>query len=267
MQESDLHRKASVISNAALCADHYLLAFREDRLANTSHPGQFINLRIDNREELLLRRPFSIARVEPQTSLVEVAYRVVGKGTAAMTSLKAGDTLDLIGPLGRGFRLPDKRENCLLIGGGVGLAPLWGLADRLSRNQNGVFALLGFRSKDVVFGIEVFRGYGAEVVAATDDGSYGLKGFVSDHVESNLKRSFDRAYVCGPPLMIRAIVSVLRKAGIKGEASVEEKMGCGFGVCLSCAVNVKKNGVVEKQRACTEGPVFDIDDMVWDDEA
>ncbi len=267
MRESDLHRKASVVANAALCPDHYLLVMREGGLASTSQPGQFINLRINNREELLLRRPFSIARVEPETSLVEIAYRVVGKGTAAMSRLKPDDTLDLIGPLGKGFHLPDGRENCLLIGGGVGLAPLWGLADRLSRKQNSIFALLGFRSGDVVFGIEVFRGYGAEVIVATDDGSYGLKGFVSDHVEKTLNRSFGRAYVCGPSLMLRAIVPLLREAGIKGEASVEERMGCGFGVCLSCAVNVKKNGVVEKQRACTEGPVFDIDEMVWDDEA
>ena len=183
-----------------------------------------------------------------------------------MSGLRPGETVDLMGPLGKGFHLPDGRENCLLIGGGVGLAPLWGLADRLSRKGSRIFALLGFRSSDVVFGVDVFRGYGAEVTVATDDGSYGVKGFVTDHVRETLKRSFDRAYVCGPPPMLRAIVPMLLGAGIKGEASVEERMGCGFGVCLSCAVNVKKDGVVEKLRACTEGPVFDIEEMVWGDE-
>lgn len=267
MKESDLHRSVSVVENRPLCADHYILVLRGDELARVSHPGQFVNLKINNREELLLRRPFSIARTHPEGALFEIVYRVVGKGTAAMAGLKSGDTLDLMGPLGKGFQLSEGPENCLLIGGGVGIAPLWGLADRLSRKQSRIIALLGFRSSDVIFGIDVFRGNGAEVIVTTDDGSHGLKGFVSDHVEEVLKRSIDRAYVCGPPLMLRAIVPLLRKAGVRGEASVEEKMGCGFGVCLSCAINVKKNGVVEKQRVCTEGPVFDIEEMVWNDEA
>ncbi len=187
MKESDLHRNASVVENRPLCADHYLLVMREDELARVSHPGQFVNLKINNREELLLRRPFSIARTHPEGSLFEIVYRVVGKGTAAMKDLKPGDILDLMGPLGKGFHLPEAQKNCLLIGGGVGLAPLWGLADRLSQNQNRIVALLGFRSSDVIFGIDVFQGYGAEIIVTTDDGSYGLKGFVSDHVEKVLK--------------------------------------------------------------------------------
>lgn len=267
MKESDLHRNVSVVENRPLCADHYLLVMREDELARVSHPGQFINLKINNREELLLRRPFSIARTHPEGSLFEIVYRVVGKGTAAMKDLKPGDILDLMGPLGKGFHLPEARKNCLLIGGGVGLAPLWGLADRLSQNQNRIVALLGFRSSDVIFGIDVFQGYGAEIIVTTDDGSYGLKGFVSDHAEKVLKGPIDRVYVCGPPLMLKAVIPLLRTAGIEGEASVEEKMGCGYGVCLSCAINITKDGVVEKQRVCTEGPVFNLEELVLDDEA
>jgi dihydroorotate dehydrogenase electron transfer subunit len=266
MKESDLHRNACVIENRPLCADHYLLVMREDELARLSQPGQFVNLKINNREELLLRRPFSIARTHPEGSLFEIVYRVVGKGTAAMKDLKPGDILDLMGPLGKGFHLPEGQKSCLLIGGGVGLAPLWGLADRLSQNGNRVVALLGFRSSDVIFGIDVFRGYGAEILVTTDDGSYGLKGFVSDHVEKVLKDPIDRVYVCGPPLMLKAVVSLLRVAGIEGEASVEEKMGCGYGVCLSCALDITKDGVVEKQRVCTEGPVFDLEELALDDE-
>ena len=267
MKESDLHRNACVVENRPLCADHYLLIMRKDELARLSHPGQFVNLKINNREELLLRRPFSIARTHPEGSLFEIVYRVVGKGTAAMKDLKPGDILDLMGPLGKGFHLPEGQKRCLLIGGGVGLAPLWGLADRLSQNGNRVVALLGFRSSDVIFGIDVFRGYGAEILVTTDDGSYGLKGFVGDHAEKVLKGTIDRVYVCGPPLMLKAVIPLLRAAGIKGEASVEEKMGCGYGVCLSCAITITKGGVVEKQRVCTEGPVFNLEELVLDDEA
>jgi dihydroorotate dehydrogenase electron transfer subunit len=267
MKESDLHRNVSVVENRPLCADHYLLVMRGDELARVSYAGQFVNLRINNREELLLRRPFSIARTHPEGSLFEIVYRVVGKGTAAMKDLKPGDILDLMGPLGKGFHLPEARKNCLLIGGGVGLAPLWGLADRLSQNQNRIVALLGFRSSDVIFGIDVFQGYGAEIIVTTDDGSYGLKGFVSDHAEKVLKGPVDRAYVCGPPLMLKAVIPLLRAAGIEGEASIEEKMGCGYGVCLSCAINIAKDGAIEKQRVCTEGPVFDLEELVLDDEA
>ena len=132
MKELRFHRLATVIENRRLCTDHYLLIIEDNELAKTTLPGQFINLKINNREELLLRRPFSMARPILERSSVEIVYRVVGKGTAAMKDLKPGDMLDLMGPLGKGFHLPEEPKNCLLIGGGVGLAPLWGLADRLS---------------------------------------------------------------------------------------------------------------------------------------
>ena len=266
MEKSRFHHSATVIENRLLCTDHYLLILKDDDLSKTILPGQFVNIRINHREELLLRRPFSIASTSPEQSLVEIVYRIVGKGTTAMKGLLPGDILDLLGPLGREFSLPEQSMECLLIGGGVGIAPLLGLVKNLSQNRNRVFALLGFRSSDYIYGIDVFRNLGVETIVTTDDGSVGLKGFLSDHLEEILRRQIDRAYVCGPPLMLKAVIPMLRKANIKGEVSVEEKMGCGFGVCLSCVVNVKKNGTVEKQRACTEGPVFDIAEIVLNDE-
>lgn len=267
MEKSRLHHKATVIENRLLCTDHYLLALRNDGISKTVLPGQFINILINQREELLLRRPFSVARTNPEQSSVEVIYRIVGKGTAAMKGLIPGDTLDLLGPLGKGFNLPGQPMECLLVGGGVGIAPLWGLAKDLSQGKNRIIALLGFRSRDYIYGIDVFRDYGVETFVTTDDGSIGLKGFVSDHLEEILKKQIDRAYVCGPPLMLKAVIPMLRRAHIKSEVSVEEKMGCGFGACLSCVVNVKIDGAVEKKRACTEGPVFDAAEIVLDDEA
>jgi dihydroorotate dehydrogenase electron transfer subunit len=266
MGKSKFQHKATVIQNRLLCTDHYLLVLKDDGLSKTVLPGQFINILINHREELLLRRPFSIARANPEQSSVEIVYRVVGKGTTTMKSLPPGTIVDLLGPLGKGFSLLEQPMECLLIGGGVGIAPLWGLAKSLSQGRNRIIALLGFRSCDYIYGIDVFRDYGVETFVTTDDGSSGLKGFASDHLEEILRRRIDRAYVCGPPLMLKAIIPMLRRANIKGEVSVEEKMGCGFGACLSCVVNVRINGAVEKQRACTEGPVFDVAEIVMDDE-
>ncbi len=261
----DLHRTASVIENSQLCINHYLLVLEDAELAKAVLPGQFINLKIRNREELLLRRPFSIARARPEQSSVEIVYQVVGKGTAAMRDLGPGERVDLLGPLGKGFHLPEKEENCLLIGGGCGVAPLWALADCLFQKGNTIIALLGFRSSSYVFGIDVFKAHQVETIVTTDDGSDGLKGFASEHAEEVLKRPIDRVYVCGPTPMLKAVIPMIRRAGRKGEVSVEEKMGCGYGVCLSCAVPVRKNGVLEKQRACKEGPVFDIEEVEPDD--
>lgn len=266
MEKSSLQHKATVIENRKLCRDHYLLVLQKEHLSKAVLQGQFVNIRIHSKEELLLRRPFSVARSNPERSLVEIVYRVVGKGTAAMTGLSPGETVDVLGPLGKGFCLPEQPMTCLLIGGGVGIAPLWGVAKGLSERRSQIIALLGFRSLDAVYGLDVLRDYGSETIVATDDGSFGLRGLVSDHVEGILKRKIDRVYVCGPPLMLKAVIPMIRREKIRGEVSVEERMGCGFGVCLSCAVHVRKEGVVEKQRACTEGPVFDVEEIVLDDE-
>jgi len=265
-KRTSLHITATVVKNTRLCSEHYCLTLRNDLLASTTKPGQFVNLRIDGRDDLLLRRPFSVAMTRPLKSLLEIVYRVVGQGTRSMTELSRGEKVDLMGPLGTGFHLPEKPMNCLLLGGGVGVAPLWGLAAQLSKKKNKVIALLGFRSSDRVFGEDIFRRHHVETIVTTDDGSYGLKGFVSDHVEEVLKHPLDHAYVCGPDSMLKAVLPKIRRAGIKGEVSLEERMGCGYGVCLSCVANILEDGVVEKKRICTEGPVFDLEHLVLSNE-
>src|SRR4030042_2483892 len=189
--ESSLHITAIVVKNTPLCTGHYCLTLKHDLLAKRTQPGQFVNLRIHGRDVLLLRRPFSGAATQPARSLFEIVYRVVGQGTRTMTELSRGEEVDLIGPLGTGFHLPEEPMNCLLLGGGVGIAPLWGLAAQLFKKKNKVIALLGFRSSDKVFGEEIFRKLHAETIVTTDDGSYGLKGLVSDHLEKILDRPID----------------------------------------------------------------------------
>lgn len=135
-----------------------------------------------------------------------------------------------------------------------------------SHGGNKVIALLGFQSLDRVFGEDVFHKYNAQVVVTTDDGSYGLKGFASDHLEEILKRQIDRVYVCGPMPMLKAVIPMIKRENVKGEVSLEEKMGCGYGACLSCVTKIWKDGIVERERVCTEGPVFRLEEVVLDDE-
>jgi dihydroorotate dehydrogenase electron transfer subunit len=265
-EKCSLHITATVVKNSCLCSEHYCLTLKSDILAKSTKPGQFVNLRIDGRGNLLLRRPFSVAMTRPAQSVLEIVYRVVGQGTRSMTELSRGEKVDLIGPLGTGFHLPEEPTNCLLLGGGVGVAPLWSLAAQLSKKKNKVIALLGFRSSDRVFGEDIFRKLRIETIVTTDDGSYGLKGFVSDHLEKVLNRPINHAYVCGPNPMLKAVLPMIRKSGIKGEVSLEERMGCGYGVCLSCVANIVEEGVVERKRICTEGPVFDLEHVVLSDE-
>ena len=261
MEKINLRHSALVVSNNSICADHYLLVLQEDTLPLVTMPGQFVNLRINNREDLLLRRPFSVSLVKPEESLFEIVYRIVGKGTAAMTDLQSGDRVDLLGPLGKGFTIPEEALNCLLIGGGCGVAPLWAVADRLYQNNSNIIAILGFQSSDMVFGEEKFRKYHAEFVVTTDDGSYGLKGYVSEHLDHVLSRKLDRAYVCGPTPMLKAVAPILKKTNMACEISLEARMGCGFGVCLSCVFAVRNGETIENQRICMEGPVFNLEDI------
>ena len=267
MEKSDLYRKATVVKNISICADHYCVTLRDDMIAKRTIPGQFVNLRVPGREDLLLRRPFSVAITYPGRSQFDIVYRVVGQGTRAMVDLRKGDVVDLLGPLGTGFHPPEDRMTCLLVGGGCGVAPLWGLAEELSRKKNKLIALIGFQSSDKVFGETLFQKFGAETVVATDDGSYGLKGFVSEHLEVLLARQIGRVYVCGPTPMLRAIFPMILKASIKGEVSLEERMACGYGVCLSCVTTLLKNGMVDRSRICTEGPVFNIEEVLLSDES
>jgi dihydroorotate dehydrogenase electron transfer subunit len=169
-----------------------------------------------------------------------------------------------MGPLGNGWHIPDKPISCLLVGGGCGVAPLWGLAEQLAQAGSRVFTVTGFQSQDKVFGESIFQGIHAELTVATDDGSYGCRGFVCDHLEPYLSQDIDRAYVCGPMPMVRTVIPRLLEKNVEGQVSLEEIMGCGYGVCLSCVTDIKKNNHVQKQRICTEGPVFSIREVQWE---
>lgn len=255
---------ATVEQNTQICDDHHLIILKDSGVVSSAtRPGQFVNLVIPQRPDLFLRRPFSVAKTDPEKNLLYIVYRIVGEGTLAMAGLKEETRVDLMGPLGVGWHVPDSPGNSLLIGGGCGVAPLWGLAEELARNGGRVFTVLGFQSEGKVFGEDVFRAVEADITVTTDDGSYGKPGFVCDHLEPSLEQSIDRAYVCGPMPMVKTVIPKLLEQNIEGEVSLEEVMGCGFGVCLSCVTEIEQDGQVQKQRICTEGPVFSIKEVKW----
>jgi len=264
MEISQLIHLTTVVKNSRICEDHYEIVLEDEgQLTRETRPGQFVNVVIPQRSDLILRRPFSVARTDPEQKRLHIVYRIVGKGTREMVALGPGAKMDLMGPLGNGWHIPKAPMNCLLIGGGCGVAPLWGLAEHLVRAGSCVFTVMGFQSRDKVFGEDIFRQIQSEVTVTTDDGSYGCEGFVCDHLEPYLNQKINRAYVCGPMPMVRTVIPQLMQKNIEGEVSLEEIMGCGYGVCLSCVTDIEKDGHVQKHRICTEGPVFSIREVKW----
>ena len=211
-------------------------------------PGGFVNIRL---EGLFLRRPISVYDSAPGS--LTILYKVVGKGTEQMAGMKAGETLDVLTGLGNGYDLAKAGDEPLLLGGGVGVPPLYLLAKQLTAAGKKVRAVLGFNTAEEVFGEEAFKALGCEVTVTTADGSYGMKGFVTDA----LPESYSYFYTCGPEPMLRA---VYRAANTSGQFSFEERMGCGFGACMGCSCRT----ITGYKRICREGPVLEKEEIAWD---
>ena len=212
-------------------------------------PGGFVNIRL---EGLFLRRPISVFDSAPGT--LAIIYKTVGKGTERMAGLKPGETLDVLTGLGNGYDLSDAGEAPLLLGGGVGVPPLYFLAKKLRAAGKKVQAVLGFNTADEVFGEEEFRALGCRVTVTTADGGHGVKGFVTDA----LPDEYSYFYTCGPEPMLRA---VYRAAKTSGQFSFEERMGCGFGACMGCTCRT----ITGNKRICREGPVLRKEEILWED--
>ena len=203
-------------------------------------PGQFVNIRVADQ---FLRRPISVCNIAD--GILTIIYKVVGVGTEAMSHLPVGTQLDVLTVLGNGYDLSKAGDKPLLVGGGVGVPPMYMLARQLREMGKAVRVILGFNTKEEVFYEEEFRSLGCEVVVTTVDGSHGIKGFVTNALDG--KQSY--YYTCGPLPMIKAL---LQAAGTNGEVSMEERMGCGFGACMGCTIQTTQG----PKRVCKEGPVF-----------
>lgn len=252
-----------IISNEKMTEDYdiYSMIIDAPSIAKTAEPGQFIHVKCDG---LTLRRPISIASAKDDK--IRICYEVRGAGTKWLSELKSGDKnnkadkLDIIGPIGNGFDISDTSKKVLLAGGGIGIYPLYSIAEAYKENS---FAVLGFRTKGLITFEKEFTECGSHLRIATDDGSYGHKGYAIDLVKEILDNNkIDIIMTCGPKVMMRGIALEARKRGIRCQVSMEERMACGIGACLACVCKVKEaeNGDFTNKRVCADGPVFDIND-------
>jgi len=261
--------KAKVVYNKRVKDGYFLCVFEAGRIASCSLPGQFVNVKVSDTEEPLLRRPFSIHRKTERR--IEILYQVVGKGTEIFSERKAGERLDIIGPLGNGFNyepVAQSRRSAILVAGGMGVAPLVFLAEKLSGLHTPgpglTTVLIGAKTKKQILCEKEFKQAGCSVKIATDDGSRGFKGYVSDLLEKDLRpKTYDLRpiiYACGPRPMLKEISRISGKYIIPTQISLEEHMACGIGACLGCAVNTRQG----YKRVCQEGPVFEAAQIIWE---
>lgn len=236
-----------VLENAPLTDQVWKMRLAADTSAITA-PGQFVNIKLPG---LYLRRPISICDWDQES--LTLIYKVVGKGTDAMTRIKPPHRLDLLVGLGNGYYTTKSGQKPLLLGGGVGVPPLYGLCKALLREGKDVTVILGFNAKEELFYEKEFKALGAKVFVTTVDGSYGEKGFVTD-VMKNLDYTY--FYTCGPGPMFRAIE---KTAVTSGQFSFEARMGCGFGACMGCSMETKSGA----KRVCKDGPVFEREEILW----
>ena len=212
-------------------------------------PGQFINLKLDG---LYLRRPISVCDIDDES--VTIIYKVVGHGTEKMQGMTAGETIDTLIGLGNGYDTSVSGERPLLLGGGVGVPPLFMLAKKLIAEGKTVSVVLGFNTKDEIFYEKEFKALGASVTVTTADGSYGVRGFVTNAITED----YTHVYICGPEPMLKAVYKTSKTSG---QFSSEERMGCGFGACMGCSCKT----ITGYKRICKDGPVMMKEEILWED--
>ncbi len=237
----------TITENKKIAKDVYLMVLEGDTSAITAS-GQFVNIKLDG---FYLRRPISVCDYDDTT--LTIIYKVVGEGTEAMAKLPCGEKLDVLLGLGNGYNLGKSGDTPLLIGGGVGVPPMYNLCKKLIAEGKKVTVILGFNTKEEIFFEDEFKALGATVYITTVDGSYGTKGFVTD-VMKNLTYSY--FFTCGPMPMFKAIEAT---AVTSGQYSFEERMGCGFGACMGCSCKTKYGN----KRICKDGPVLEREEIIW----
>ncbi|HVL32897.1 MAG TPA: dihydroorotate dehydrogenase electron transfer subunit [Actinomycetota bacterium] len=240
-----------------------VLTFASRAIAEGARPGQFVNIAVGDGCGLL-RRPFSVYRVDRTLGTVSVAFDAIGEGTRWLAVRAPDDTIDVVGALGHGFEVPDPRGADLIVGGGYGSAALAYLADELAQRGREVHAILGARSSDRIFRDDLIDASCATVTVTTDDGSAGVQGLVTDALPE-IARAHDvtTVYACGPNRMLAAVGELCANLGIASQLAVEEFMACGIGVCWTCVLPVRRGDAIAHQRSCTEGPVFEGAAVAW----
>ncbi|MBE6959565.1 MAG: dihydroorotate dehydrogenase electron transfer subunit [Ruminococcaceae bacterium] len=238
----------TILSNEALTDCVYKMVLSGDTSAITA-AGQFVNIKLDG---LFLRRPISVCDYDDKT--LTIVYKVVGKGTEVMSKMAAGQELDILTGLGNGYDLSTAGEKPVLLGGGVGVPPMYNLAKKLIADGKKVSVILGFNTKSEIFYEEEFKKMGCAVTVTTVDGSYGVQGFVTTALQD---MDYSYFYTCGPEPMLKAVHKASRTSG---QMSFEERMGCGFGACMGCSCKT----LTGYKRICKEGPVMRKEEILWE---
>ena len=239
----------TIVSNIALTDSVYKMVLQGDTSAITA-PGQFVNLKLDG---LYLRRPISVCDLEGDK--LTIVYKTVGKGTERMSRMEAGEKVDILTGLGNGYDMSLSGDKPVLLGGGVGVPPMYLLAKELIKQGKKVSVILGFNTKSEIFYEEEFKILGCDVTVTTVDGSYGTKGFVTTALETV---DYTYFYTCGPEPMLKA---VYKASSTSGQMSFEKRMGCGFGACMGCSCKT----ITGYKRICKEGPVMKKEEILWED--
>ncbi|PIQ88525.1 MAG: hypothetical protein COV72_07810 [Candidatus Omnitrophica bacterium CG11_big_fil_rev_8_21_14_0_20_42_13] len=264
MKKIIIQEKIKIISNSRVGRNHFRLILCAKRIASLSIPGQFIEVRVAEGYEPLLRRPFSIHHVKGPN--IEIFYQAIGRGTEILSRKKAGEFLDVIGPLGKGFSILNTQYS-ILVAGGMGVAPLVFLAEKLKecKSKNAkckIVVLLGAKTKNHIFCQKEFKKAGCDVKISTDDGSSGFGGRVTDLLKSVLLNTQylilnTQIYACGPKPMLKEIGGIVASCGLAAQVSLEEYMACGIGACLGCAAQTKSG----YKYVCKDGPVFKAEEL------
>jgi dihydroorotate dehydrogenase electron transfer subunit len=259
---SQFQQKTKITRIEQLCSDIFRITLDSPEIASIARPGQFVMVRAGKGKDPLLRRPFSISQTSNDRYL-QILFKVVGRGTSILAHCHEGEYLSVLGPLGTGFQIDCSANNCL-VGGGMGIAPLLFLGKWMSRKCPGNPPLVVIGARTVVELsplVKDFQELGLSVQPATDDGSLGHHGFVID-VLKNLQQNTDtKTYVCGPHQMMLAVHLFCKEKGFPCQVSMETSMACGMGACLGCIVPVGKGGYAH---ACSDGPVFDSEELLWE---
>jgi len=266
--------KVKILSRKEVAPNIYLMKLKASEIAQDALPGQFIHIKCSKDNYPLLRRPLSIHRIDKEKEEIYILFQVAGEGTKLLSQRVIGDDLDIMGPIGNGFNIYPESKKIMIVGGGIGVAPLLALCEESIRKGKEVRVLIGAQKKELVIGEESFKVLGAKVDVATDDGSYKYKGLVTDLLKETIIEEGwlpDQIFTCGPKPMLRKIVEISLDNYIDCQVSLEERMACGIGACLGCVCKIKTRDKKDDKvkygykKVCIDGPIFKGSEVVWDD--
>lgn len=263
-----MHIMAKVIMNFNVKPDYYLLGFHAPEISRKAKPGQFVHIRCKNSKDPLIRRPFSFYSIDESCGIIKILYEVKGIGTKLLSSYKEGEYLDVLAPMGNGFQMNNSIQGAVLVGGGVGGAPMVAVAKSLvDMGIKDIQILLGAQTRDKIIPTSGFEALGLEVQLATEDGSCGHHGYVTDLLTPILDKINHKKYTvmaCGPQPMLKTTAEICNSKNCPCQLSMDAIITCGVGACQGCVCKVKEDSEEIYHRACIEGPVFNSQEVVWD---